>query len=132
MIREPTDDNEALTDLDRDALARCIPIARRIEPIISRAIDTILARDGWEEAAAYACFYCQVMSLGLMPFETPPAQMNLAAGLNLPFNSKNREREGAELLKRMIAAGVSRYEPDPVRACETAEAEAKGVGGCPL
>lgn len=66
-----------------------------------------------------------------MPFETPPAHMNLAAGLRLPFNSKNRERESAELLKRMLAGGVSRFEPDPIRALSVAERaagrEAKSV-----
>ena len=110
-----------LNATDRNALERCIPIARRIEPIIRRAIDDLLARDGWEEAANYACHYCQVTSLGLMPFETPPASMNLEAGLRVPFNSKNREREGAELLKRMLAANLSRYEPHPVQALAEAE-----------
>jgi hypothetical protein len=126
MSLRPTDGNRALTDLDRAALERCIPVARGIEPIISRAISDILARDGWEEAAHYACHYCQVTSLNLMPFETPPAHMNLAAGLRLPFNSKNRERESAELLKRMLAAGVSKYEPDPLSALKQAEQRQQG------
>lgn len=49
--------------------------------------------------------------------------MNLEAGLRLPFNSKNRERESAELLKRMLHAGLSRYEPDPAAALARVEAE---------
>lgn len=47
MSLTPTDGDRTLTDLDRDAPERCMPIARGIEPIISRAISDIPARDGW-------------------------------------------------------------------------------------
>lgn len=117
-----------LSAIDRDALARGIPIARSIAPIISRAIDQILAREGWDNAARYACHYCQVTSLGLMPYETPPALMNLEAGLRLPFNSKNRDREGAELLRRMLATGLSRFEPNVEAALQQAEKNRANVG----
>jgi hypothetical protein len=58
-----------------------------------------------------------------MPFETPPAFINLEAGLRGRFNSKNRERESAELLRRMLNAGLSRFEPNVEAALEPAEQE---------
>ncbi|MBR0732414.1 hypothetical protein JQ595_27050 [Bradyrhizobium japonicum] len=125
MVRLTPTDDEALTDLDRDALERCIPIARRLAPIISRAIDSTLARDGWEEAARYACFHCQVASLGVPPWQPVPCQIgphNMAWALSV-LDEQRGYRAAALLRQRMDRCGVSCFEPDPVRACDFVEAE---------
>ena len=58
------------------------------------------------------------------PGAAPPVEIHdLAATLRLPFGDQRGEREAAELLKTMLAAGLSRYEPDPLAALDEAEAK---------
>ena len=54
------------------------------------------------------------------------------SALNEPYGDVGAKREIAELALRMQRCGVSRWHPNPVAACEAAEAEAKRVGECPL
>ena len=58
-----------------------------------------------------------------------PAPCNIASALD-ESDPQRSYRAAALLLQRMLAAGVSRWHPNPLAAL--AEAEAKGVGGCPL
>jgi hypothetical protein len=39
-----------------------------------------------------------------------------------PFGEQHGRREAGEMLKRLLEAGLSRYEPDPVAAIARAEA----------
>jgi len=45
------------------------------------------------------------------------------SALREPFNDLRGAREAAELLQRLLRAGLSKYEPDPVAALERVEAE---------
>jgi hypothetical protein len=51
----------------------------------------------------------------------------MAAALN-NTDEQSGYRAAALLRQRMERCGVSRWHPDPVAACEAAEAEAKRVG----
>ena len=80
----------------------------------------VLARaSGWvgkEQDGIAAAHHCQVKSLQLRPWETPP--MFVAD----PTNPRPGEQDAARLLREMLAYGLSRYCADPKRALAEAEA----------
>jgi hypothetical protein len=96
-----TDD---LDDIDRDALERCVEIAKR-DPIM---LERIEAADDWIEGAKAAAYSCQCDSLRLRPWQEPPVVAS-ESGID-------RDPNAQALLRRMLAAGLSRYEPDPLAA----------------
>ena len=58
----------------------------------------------------------------LMPWQSPPCYPTMNA-LDQPYGDAGAKRELAELALRMHRCGVSRWRPNPVAACEAAEAE---------
>jgi hypothetical protein len=80
-------------------------------------IELKLEDDPWHEVGAYAAYACQMRTLGLRPWQCPPAHAGAVRG-------KRRGREYCEqpdalaLLKRLLDNNLSRYEPDPLRALE--------------
>jgi hypothetical protein len=52
-------------------------------------------------------------ALNLLPWQSPP----MFSHITRPA----REEHAIELLRRLLDAGLSKYEPDPVAACEAAE-----------
>ncbi|MET4034936.1 MULTISPECIES: hypothetical protein [unclassified Bradyrhizobium] len=96
-----------LTDLDREALTRAIAVARRESPTRRKQIDDRLAREPWEVAARYAAFCAQITSMNLEPWEST---------LVYPDTP-----EAHALVRRLKAAGVSQYEPNPLEALAEAE-----------
>jgi hypothetical protein len=71
----------------------------------------------------------QTFGLGVSPFHsfvraTPPCWItDLATAMREPFGDPRGEREAAELLQKMLAAGLSRFEPDPLAAFDRIEAK---------
>lgn len=63
-------------------------------------------QNGKLDAQLHAVYELQVRSLGLRPWECPPC-----------FATPNNTPEG-RFLRRMLDAGLSRYEPDPIEALE--------------
>ena len=62
-----------------------------------------------------------VPGLNLQAWQTPPMWVrDLDAALREPFGGKRGDREAAELLQRMLDAGLSKYEPDPLAALDQA------------
>jgi hypothetical protein len=96
------------------------PAARRVPR--AKQIDNMLADEPWESVAQFASYSAQNRNLGLMPWQNPPCHARLA-NLDKPFDDPRGERESAELLSKMLALGLSRFEPNPLQAI--AEAEAK-------
>ncbi|RVD68420.1 hypothetical protein EN751_31535 [Mesorhizobium sp. M4A.F.Ca.ET.029.04.2.1] len=70
--------------------------------------------DGWFDAAVFACYVCQTDTLRLKPWEMPPLYGGPLPGDSGLVRSSGLQAE--KLLKRMMAAGLSRYEPDPIAA----------------
>jgi hypothetical protein len=95
---------------DRDALHLAMKIARE-DPARAGQLDAKLADEPWHEVAEFAATCCQSRALHLKPWEIPPCDILDSDG----------DVEGARLLKRMLAAGVSRFHPDPMAALEQAE-----------
>ncbi|PSO33414.1 hypothetical protein [Bradyrhizobium sp. MOS002] len=59
----------------------------------------------------------EIEALGLMPWMSPPCYPNMSA-LDQPYGDPGAKRE---LAQRMRRRGVSRWHPDPARACDEAE-----------
>ena len=100
---------------DLAALAHAIDAARK-NPAEAKRINDRLANGGdWFDFATSAALHCQMTALNLLPWQSPPCVAH--------FIEPRRDEHAAELLHRLLAAGSSRYEPDPIAAL--AEAEAK-------
>ena len=90
-------------------------IARK-DPAYSRRIDQRLAvARVMDQVGRSAAYHCQIVSLGLQPWETPPCFSMARPAIS------DHERASRDLLKRMIDAGVSRWHPDPLLAISEAE-----------
>jgi hypothetical protein len=65
----------------------------------------------WFDVARFACRCVQDQSLGLRPWEKPPCIVsdNFA-------DEPHNQRAAIKLLQKMLAAGVSRYDPNPITA----------------
>jgi hypothetical protein len=104
-----------LSKIDRDALERAVAIALASdEPGEREQIAGKLRRD-WFEAATFAAYGCQVRALGLKPWQSPPCYGDAHPG-------HDGHADAAVLLKRLLDAGLSRWEPDPVGALSAIEA----------
>jgi len=56
-----------------------------------------------------------------LPPVSPTIAAHLDAVLREPFNDPSGRREAGEILKKLAALGLSKYEPDPLRAISAAE-----------
>ncbi len=100
-----------LTEADFDAMTRAIAAARRESRGRARQIDDKLRTEPWEDVARFCAFSAQIESLHLQPWESTVVYADSA--------------ESRALLKRLIDAGLSKFEPDPIAALEQAEYRAK-------
>jgi hypothetical protein len=124
---KPTD--KILTPADEDALTRAVAVTRAEDPGRAKQIDSMLADESWQSVAVFAATCAQSRSLNLAPWQLPPFRASLA-DLNQPPGDVSCRRESAKLLRRLLDAGLSPFEPVPLQALE--QAEGKGVDGCPL
>jgi hypothetical protein len=103
---------------DRDALKRAMQIAQR-DPLRAEQLQKKLEDEEWTEVAMFAAYGCQIESLSLRPWQSPPAHIDENAD-----EPENPEREpdtaARKLLRRMLRAGVSRFDPDPLTALQRA------------
>jgi hypothetical protein len=114
-----------MTETDKAALAKAIEIARK-DPTRRRRLDDELAKGkDWRRVAGDCACWCQHDALTLMPWQLPPIYYaaHLDSVLREPFGDPSGRREAGEVLKKLLALGLSRFEPDPLGAI--AEAEAK-------
>jgi hypothetical protein len=96
-----------MTPLDQDALQRAMTIARAMDRGRAEQLDAKLADEPWAEVAAFASHVCQIHALRLRPWERPPASI-----------ADNDDGPAGILLRRLLAAGLSRFEPDPIAALD--------------
>jgi hypothetical protein len=111
----------AMTRNDRDALKLALQMCCAEDQARAYQIASMLEdRDrSWEEVASFAASHCQRTSLALMPWDMPPCDVSE------DDDSEGVDAAAVKLLRKMLAAGVSRYAPDPLAAL--AEAERKGA-----
>jgi hypothetical protein len=101
-----------LDQLDRDALQRCMDIAARDRQVAAQLKAKLADGEAWEDVAAFAAYSVQIDSLHLRPWQEPPC----CADENDP---DERDKQAQRLLRRMLKAGLSRYELDPKTALAT-------------
>jgi hypothetical protein len=90
--------------VDREALQRALKLARA-DPEYREQIAAKIEADGWESAAEFAAYCCQIDNLGLKPWMDPPC-----------FAEVRPDAEALAILVKLLGAGLSRFEPDPVAA----------------
>jgi hypothetical protein len=90
------------------------------EPSPRRRSTTKLADGDWTEVAKFASYSAQKGALNLQQCQDPPCFASLGVP-RLPYDDPRAAREAAELLQRLLRAGLSRYEPDPLRTLEQAK-----------
>ena len=96
---------------DLNALKRCIDIKTKWD---DEWMTRKLKNDPWIDVAQSAAYSVQIKALGLKPWQSPPCVCS-------PDDPNAREKDGQKLLVRMLDAGLSRWEPDPMAALAKAE-----------
>jgi hypothetical protein len=76
----------------------------------------------WEDLALFAVGCQQDRNLRLKPWESAPYSTE---DVDEPSDDWGYRPQEVALLRRMLAAGISRYHPDPLAAIAEAEADAK-------
>jgi hypothetical protein len=105
-----------LSKIDRDALARALAKAKADDDLLLRdQIARMLVDRDVYDVASFAAYHYQVHVLGLRPWQSPPCYGDVAPG-------HDGHADAAVLLKRLLDAGLSRWEPDPLAALAQAEA----------
>jgi len=102
--------------IDRDAFARAIAIYRRERHGGDEHIRSKIAEEGFEVAGRFAAYWCQSRNLKLALCEFPPAW--LAGVDDIEGPDFKRKPQAAKLLRRLLDAGRSKFEPDPIAALE--------------
>lgn len=118
------DADDLLSEVDYDALKRALEMTLN-EPNADRVaqVKSMLEDRDELEVARFAAYHQQVRTLGLTPLQAPPCSYSIdhakaicAAGPKAEFSSPWFGYRGAKLLLRMLAHGVSQFEPDPISA----------------
>src|SRR5262249_55955999 len=99
-----------MPDKDTIALRECMEIACR-DPATKQQLTSMLENQSWHEVARFACSCVQSASLNLFPWQGPPCALS-----EDPEDENAVNQAGVKLLQRMLAAGVSRFDPDPLAA----------------
>ena len=98
-----------LAEADFYAMTRAIAAARCESRTRAKQIDAKLRTEPWEDVGRFAAFSSQIESLHLQPWESTVVYAD--------------SPEAHVLLRRLKAAGLSKFEPDPVAALARAEAK---------
>jgi hypothetical protein len=101
-----------LDAVDRDALERAMQIAQR-DPLRAQQLQSKLDDEAWVAVAEFAVYSCQIDALSLKPWETPPCHAD-------EDDSDPQDKAAQHLLRRMLAAKISRFDPDPLKALRQA------------
>jgi hypothetical protein len=96
--------------VDRDALRRALVMVRAQSPGRAKQIAAMLEDQPWEDVAEFAAYSCQCENLGLKPWQDPPLFAEL----------RPDQPDAMAVLVKLVGAGLSRYEPDPIAALAAA------------
>ena len=117
---------EALPDLDpidAEALSRAIELYRGLGRDRSEQVDFWLRRDGWLQAARFCVAYCQKSLVRpklwlALPMYIEPDEIEaiIARGPD-----RNGEYQAAKILRKLLRAGLSCFEPEPLKALAAAK-----------
>lgn len=104
---------------DNDALERAVKLALA-DPDRAEQVRTMLRQDTWYEVAQFCASIRQEAALQLRLWETPPCDIDpeMVDAIIAKGPLDNPAFGGAKLLKRLLSAGCSAFEPDPLNAIE--------------
>jgi hypothetical protein len=105
------------TATDIEALTRAFRLACEEGPEERTRFETLLDTRGQEEAYETAAYHRQCHSLALKPWQAPPMHSGDVAD-DATYGNKTSE---VRLKRRMVALGISIFEPDPAGAIAKAE-----------
>ncbi len=106
-----------LSRVDREALERAYAMDPDRNPALDEPINRRLDPERWCAAARSAAYACQCAALRPKPWQPVPANGYVAVtDDDREYGPVMGRAAAAELLRRLLAAGLSRYEPDPIGA----------------
>ena len=107
------------TTTDIEALTRAFRLACEEGPEERTRFEEMLDTRGQEEAYETAAYHCQCRNLALKCWQAPPMHSgDVAYGTTATYGNKTSE---VRLKRRMVALGISIFEPDPAGAIAKAE-----------
>jgi hypothetical protein len=112
-----------LSEVDRDAFARAISIMLRHSESIYRTDfkgRLTEATESWAKIGRHAAATCQVYALRLRPWQTVPCDAE-PGEIDPPGFEHRGTRAASAIVGRLLAADLSRFEPDPVNALARVE-----------
>ena len=101
---------------DLEAMRLAIETLRK-DPELASTIEAMLQTQSEQEVGTFAAELSQCRALHLRPWEAPPCDSADVA----PSDHYGSRPNEVALLRRMLAAGLSRYEPDPMQALAAIE-----------
>jgi hypothetical protein len=118
-----------LSPVDREALERALKIVlgrpEREDPGRHEQVERMIEERGWFAAASFCVYCCQMELVRPRLWQPTPADITDVEGtLAKGDDGLGGDYRAALLLKRMLAAGLSRYEPRPVEALAAAKRRA--------
>ena len=114
---KPSQADEVLSPADMDALTRAVAEQRARGGERQRQIEAMLASKTWLETAKFAAYSLQILHLGIKPWEVVPCDTAPDAVDTLGYE-KRHVGSAARIVRRLLVAGLSRYEGDPLGALE--------------
>lgn len=108
-----------MEQVDREAMQAAIAMMRA-DPEHRDLIEGLLRNQGEHEAGMFAVGFYQVKNLHLKGWECPPCD---TCNVTEPSNHYGYRLSEIVLLRRMLAAGLSRYDPNPMPTLERIERE---------
>jgi hypothetical protein len=116
--------SNGLSENDRAAMKLALERVKKIA-VYGKTAHDLLRTSSFEKAGNYASFWCQMYALHLRPWQTPPCRVFdydfEPDGDKIPQQIRCRYEPGeVDLLRRMLALGISKYHPDPMAAIEAA------------
>jgi hypothetical protein len=103
---------------DRAAMQAAIETLLRLEPTWNETVAGMLQMQPFDQVGAFAAGVCQVKNLRLKAWECPPCD-----SVTEPSNHYGARASEVLLLRKLLALGLSRFEPDPLMAIKHAERE---------
>jgi hypothetical protein len=104
---------------DLEAMRRAIEVLRS-DPELRDQIETMLRNQSEQEVGTFAVGFLQVRNLRLKGWECPPCDTFNVAQPSDHYGCRANE---VTLLRRMLAAGLSRFDPNPMPTLERIERE---------
>jgi hypothetical protein len=112
---------ESFDPIEQDALTRALEMERAKGGVAQPRIERMLETESWWDAATFAAYSCQIDSLHVQPWQPVPCQIGDADAVIAAGNDGTMGHyAAAKLLQRLLRAGLSEYEPDPIAALERA------------